>query len=133
MNEMQDWADLCDRKIGRPDFHPVNSVKAMRGCIVALEQGKLIEFARGCFQAYWSRLEDISSDKVLSAICKEAGIDSDKLLTKIAVQDYKDQLRANTDELIARGGYGSPTFFIDSDDMYFGNDRIPLVEKKLSN
>lgn len=132
MKDMQDWANLCEIKIGWPDFHPVNSIKAMRGCIVALEQGKLIEFARACFQAYWSRLEDISSDKVLIAICNEVGIDSNALLTKIAVQDYKDQLRANTDELIARGGYGSPTFFIDNDDMYFGNDRIPLVEKTLS-
>ena len=42
-------------------------------------------------------------------------------------QQYKDLLRQNTDELIARGGYGSPTLFIDGDDMYFGNDRLELV------
>jgi 2-hydroxychromene-2-carboxylate isomerase len=40
-------------------------------------------------------------------------------------------LRHSTDELIARGGYGSPTMFINRDDMYFGNDRLPLVEFRL--
>ncbi|MCB1708709.1 MAG: DsbA family protein, partial [Halioglobus sp.] len=43
----------------------------------------------------------------------------------------KDRLRANTDELIGRGGFGSPTIFINGDDMYFGNDRLPLVEHRL--
>ena len=38
----------------------------------------------------------------------------------------KDQLKANTDEAIRRGAFGSPTFFV-GDDMYFGNDRLPLV------
>ncbi|MDE0931831.1 MAG: hypothetical protein OSA77_14140 [Halioglobus sp.] len=40
-------------------------------------------------------------------------------------------MRQNTDELIARGGYGSPTLFIDGDDMYFGNDRLELVGSRL--
>ena len=44
---------------------------------------------------------------------------------------YKDKLRANTDELIARGGFGSPTMFVDGDDMYFGNDRLVLVRERL--
>ena len=38
-----------------------------------------------------------------------------------------DLLKANTDAVIARGGFGSPTFFVGGDDMYFGNDRMPLV------
>ncbi|MGZ3404022.1 MAG: DsbA family protein, partial [Phenylobacterium sp.] len=45
----------------------------------------------------------------------------------IAQGAVKDQLRANTEELIARGGFGSPTIFVGGDDMYFGNDRLPLV------
>ena len=43
----------------------------------------------------------------------------------------KARLRATTDELIARGGYGSPTMFVDKDDMYFGNDQLPIVEAAL--
>jgi len=40
-------------------------------------------------------------------------------------------LRNNTEELIDRGGFGSPTMFLDGDDMYFGNDRLALIEAKL--
>ena len=132
MKDLQDWARYCELTINWPDFHPVNSVKAMRGCIVALEQDRLIDFARGCFQAYWGELEDISQDDVLANIAVAANIDESLLLNSIQQTDIKDQLRANTDELIARGGYGSPTFFINGDDMYFGNDRIPLIEHALS-
>ena len=132
MKDLQDWARFCELTINWPDFHPVNSVKAMRGCIVAQEQDRLIDFARGCFQAYWGELEDISQDDVLANIAVAANIDETLLLNRIQQTEIKNQLRANTDELIARGGYGSPTFFINGDDMYFGNDRIPLIEHALS-
>lgn len=131
MKDLKNWADYCDLKIGWPDFHPVNSVKAMRGCFVALEQDKLVDYARAVFKAYWTELRDISSNSVLLEICTEVGLDGNDVLEKIGQQVYKDQLRTATDELIARGGYGSPTFFINNDDMYFGNDRIPLIEHAL--
>ena len=50
---------------------------------------------------------------------------------EIKKQNTKDLLRSNTDELINRGGFGSPTIFINGDDMYFGNDRMELVRKKI--
>ena len=33
----------------------------------------------------------------------------------------------------ARGGYGSPTIFVDTAKMYFGNDQLPLVEFALKD
>jgi len=69
---------------------------------------------------------------VLSEVCKRVGVDPQKLLTGIAQQSIKDQLKANTDEVMARGGFGSPTIFIDKSDMYFGNDRLPLVRDALA-
>ena len=57
--------------------------------------------------------------------------DSDALAAACYNDTYKAALRANTDDVIARGGYGSPTLFINGDDMYFGNDRLPLVEARL--
>ena len=46
-------------------------------------------------------------------------------------QEYKDQIRANTDDVIERGGFGTPTMFVDGDSMFFGNDRLVLVEEEL--
>jgi len=51
---------------------------------------------------------------------------------RIARPAIKAQLKANTEELIARGGFGSPTMFVDGTDMYFGNDALPLVRAALT-
>ena len=52
-----------------------------------------------------------------------------EFLAGIEQQPIKDKLRATTQELIDRGGYGSPTMFVGGDDMYFGNDRMPLIRE----
>jgi 2-hydroxychromene-2-carboxylate isomerase len=59
------------------------------------------------------------------------GLDREAFLAAIAKPEVKQRLRANTDELVARGGFGSPTMFVGGDDMYFGNDRLPLVREAL--
>ncbi len=125
--DLQDWARLAGLTIVAPTVFPVNSVKAMRGCVWLAPQGRMAEFARATFEAYWGRDEDISQDEVLAGVCKRAGVDAQALFAAIARQEIKDALRANADELMARGGFGSPTMFVDGEDMYFGNDRLPLV------
>jgi len=125
--DLQDWARLAGLTIGSPAVFPVNSVKVMRGCILLDAQGLLVPFARAVFEAYWGRGEDISQDAVVRTLCAQVGVDADGLLAGIARQDVKDQLRANTEEVMRRGGFGSPTIFVGGDDMYFGNDRMPVI------
>jgi 2-hydroxychromene-2-carboxylate isomerase len=130
--DLQDWARVAALKIKMPpSVFPVNSVKVMRGCIVLEPEGKLIDFARAAFQAYWSEDKDISKDDVIAEICARAKVDAPALFAAIAEPGPKDQLRANTDEVMARGGFGSPTIFVNGADMYFGNDRLPLVRAAL--
>ena len=50
---------------------------------------------------------------------------------RIAQPEYKERLRVTTEELAARGGFGSPTLFLNGDDMYFGNDRLGLIAQRL--
>ena len=131
LKDMQDWSREAGLKIVMPPrIFPVNSVKAMRGCLWLAPQGKLPAFAQAVFEAYWAREEDISQDAVLLAICAQLGIDGDAFLAGIADSAIKQQLKDNTDEVIRRGGFGSPTIFV-GDDMYFGNDRLPLVRLAL--
>ena len=128
--DLQDWARSAGLTINMPPtVFPVNSVKAMRGCIW-LEQGKLVEFARAVFEAYWGDDKDISQDAVLTEVCARVGVDP-RIFAGIGDQAIKDQLKANTDEVMARGGFGSPTIFVDKSDMYFGNDRLPLIREAL--
>jgi 2-hydroxychromene-2-carboxylate isomerase len=132
VKDLADWARSYGIRIGAPPVFPVNSVKAMRGALVAGDHGRLPEYARAVFESYWGDLEDISQDEVLRRIAERVGLDWQELSSQIASQEYKDRLRANTDELIGRGGFGSPTLFVDGDDMYFGNDRLPLVREALA-
>jgi len=132
LKDMQDWARQAGLAIKfPPSVFPVNSVKAMRACLVLEPQGKLVPFARAVFEAYWRDDRDISGDAVLADVCARAGADAAALLAGIARQDIKDQLKANTEELIRRGGFGSPTMFVNGTDMYFGNDRLPLLRAAL--
>jgi 2-hydroxychromene-2-carboxylate isomerase len=128
--DVTDWARSAGLAIKmRPTVFPVNSVKAMRGCIWL---GKdVVPFARAVFEIYWGEDQDISQDAVLTEVCKRVGIDPQKFFVGISEQATKDHLKANTDEVIARGGFGSPTIFVDKTDMYFGNDRLPLVREAL--
>jgi 2-hydroxychromene-2-carboxylate isomerase len=130
--DLRDWAAYTGVTIGAPKVFPVNSVKAMRGAFVALEEGCLVPYARRVFHHYWTELEDISQDVVLRDIVIACGMDADVYFEKVGSAPYKERLRLNTDELVNRGGFGSPTFFLDGDDMYFGNDRLPLIEAKLA-
>ena len=129
--DLQDWAHYVGVSIGQPPVFPVNSVKAMRGAFVALEHGCLEAYARRVFHRYWGDLADISQDDVLTGIVSACSLPVEEFFDKIAATVYKDRLRINTEELINRGGFGSPTMFLDGDDMYFGNDRLPLIEAKL--
>jgi 2-hydroxychromene-2-carboxylate isomerase len=130
--DLTDWARHQNLDIRfPPSVFPVNSVKVMRGCIVCQEEGKLVPYARAAFRSYWGEDKDISQDLVVRQICAEVGLDADDHLARIAEPAVKDQLRANTEELIERGGFGTPTIFVGGSDMYFGNDRMPFVKAAL--
>jgi 2-hydroxychromene-2-carboxylate isomerase len=131
VKDLADWTRFCGLRIGQPKVFPVNSVRAMRGCLVAEEHGRLVPFARTVFETYWGDLEDISQPDVLRHVAGRAGLDPTELLAKVEEPTYKERLRANTDELIARGGFGSPSMFVGGEDFYFGNDRLELVRAAL--
>ncbi len=99
----------------------------MRAYIALEPEGKLIDFAQATFEIYWGENQDISQDAVLTQVCERVDVDATHLFEKIAEPAIKEQLRLNTEEVIQRGGFGSPTIFVNGDDLYFGNDRMPLV------
>ena len=130
--DLQDWARHRGIEIGWPEVFPVNSVKAMRGAFVAIEEGCIGAYARRVFETYWGELRDISQDEVMAEIVNSVGLDGEKFFGKIQSPEYKARLRDNTEELIERGGYGTPTMFVNDNDMYFGQDRLVLVQEALA-
>ena len=131
---LKDWAALAGVPMHFPSpWHPVRSVHAMRACTaLADDQEALHRFAKGCFDAYFGPDQrNLDDPNVLSAIASNRGLDGPALIAQTQDQEVKDRLRTSTEELIERGGYGSPTIFVNGDDMYFGNDQLPLVERAI--
>ncbi|MBJ7499023.1 MAG: 2-hydroxychromene-2-carboxylate isomerase [Sphingopyxis sp.] len=130
---LKDWARLAAVPMNFPsEWHPAKSIAAMRFCCVIEEdQAALVRFARGAFASYFDRQENLDDPDVLVAVANAEGLDGTAIAAAAGSDAMKARLRANTDEVVARGGYGSPTIFVDGDDMYFGNDQLPLVEAAL--
>ena len=131
LKDLADWARLYGlRIVFPPKVFPVNSVKCMRGALFALDEGKLVPYATAAFEAYWSDDRDIAERRYWPR-SPPRGLERQRFFAAIETGSCKARLRANTDELIARGGFGSPTMFVGGS-MFFGNDRLPLVKAALA-
>ena len=72
------WSRIRGISISFPEVFPVNSVKAMRGCLFANKESKLAEFANNVFQAYWSEGKDISQEELLLGIAKNSNLNTEE-------------------------------------------------------
>ncbi len=130
---LADWARLADVSMNFPSvYHPAKSVNAMRmACALEGDQAALRAFTTAAFESYFGAQENLDDPDVLVAVADAAGLDGAAIRAASVTDENKLRLRGNTDELVARGGYGSPTIFVDGTDMYFGNDQLSLVEAAL--
>ncbi len=129
---LYDWAALAGVTMSFPGPHfPLRSVHAMRFCCLLEDDPPALErFAEAGFEAYYTRQENLDDPAVLVAVADAAGFDGEALRARSTEQPTKDHLRANTDEAIARGAFGSPSIFVPfegGERLYFGNDQLPLV------
>ena len=131
--DLKDWSLIRGITLNWPDVFPVNSVKAMRGVFFALERNKVSEYVESVFYSYWTNNLDISLDEVLVKIIEELGWSSEEFISFINLESTKEALKLNTEELAQRGGFGSPTMFVDNENMFFGNDRLNLIEELLNH
>ena len=112
-----------------PHF-PVNTLKAMRGAVVAESQGILPRYTDAVFAGMWRDGEKMDDDAVLARVLGAAGIDPARLLPRIAEDAVKQTLKSYTEAAVKRGVFGAPTFFVDGE-MFFGQDRLDFVEDAL--
>jgi 2-hydroxychromene-2-carboxylate isomerase len=131
---LKEWARLAGLRMNFPsEFHPVKSVHAMRFCCALEEQPEdLASFSEAAFEAYFGDARNIDDPAVLEDVANACGCDGAALRAASGSDEVKARLRANTDEAIARGAYGSPTIFVDGAFMYFGNDQLPLVMQRIA-
>lgn len=134
--DMRDWARRLGIRIDRPPVYggasrQLDSMRALRGGLIAKEAGKLQPYTRAVYELYWHELEDVSRAEVLAKAARKAGLDMGEWERRLDDEALTAELTRTADELIERGGFGVPTFFVNGDDMYFGNDRLEFVREAL--
>ena len=125
--DLQDWANYCNVVI-KPMENIDHKVSMAASRVVAHAEGEglIKEYSEEVFKAFFSDSKDISDKNVLLAISEKIGLNGN-------FEDYLDDhsldltIEENSKELAQRGGYGSPTMFVENQ-MFFGNDRMNLVE-----
>jgi len=126
--DLQDWASYCslDIKEHKNLDHRV-SLKASKGAFAAIAENTIFEYSAQVFKAFFSDMADIADSEILVEIAKQLDMDIDNFRMTIEGEQNYEAILKNTNELIDKGGYGSPTMIIE-DQMFFGNDRMNLVE-----
>jgi 2-hydroxychromene-2-carboxylate isomerase len=103
---------------------------ALRGALVAQEQGTNDVYNRAIFSAFWSEAVDVNDRALLAARLDAEGLDGKALLETADQPEYGELLEKNTELAAGRGVFGSPTFIV-GDDHFFGNDRLGFLEERL--
>jgi len=110
-------------------FFPVNTLLIMRGAVAAKLAGVSARYVEAMFRGMWAAPKKLDDPEVVRAALAEAGLDS-ALLARTQEAEVKDRLLKNTEASVARGTFGSPTFFV-GDEIFFGKDRLGEVEEEI--
>jgi 2-hydroxychromene-2-carboxylate isomerase len=121
------WAEHWGVPFRFPSRFPMSTVKALRAWI-ALPEERRPAFLHATFRAYWGEDRDISDEATLRTLIGEG---ADDVLAKCVTKEIKDALFAGTQRAIDAGVFGAPTWIVDGEDLYWGQDRITLVERAL--
>ena len=114
----------------RNPFFPINTLKLMRGAVVAEEDGFLERYSDVVFSAMWRDGLDMGEEEVFAGMLRTGGIDERHVLTRINDDGVKSKLKSYTEAAARRGVFGAPTFFV-GEEMFFGQDRLDFVEDAL--
>jgi len=127
--DLDRWASHWGAPLVFPSRFPMNTIKPLR-MVLSLPVASRPALIDRVFRAYWAEDQDIAHDETLKQLAADAGQDGAALLRAVADVAVKDALKATTDEARSRGVCGAPTFAV-GDELYWGQDRIGMVEARL--
>jgi len=126
------WADFLDLPLLEDPPAAADSRSCMLACVTAGRWGLAEAFAREAMHDAFALGRDLGDRAVLADIWRQTEL-ADGLLEDCLVRaDVAAELEANAVELMARGGFGVPSFLV-GDAIYFGNDAVPLVERAVGD
>jgi 2-hydroxychromene-2-carboxylate isomerase len=109
-------------------FFPVNTLLIMRGAVAAELDGIFERYIDEVFRHMWAEPKKMDDPEVVRAALEQSGLDAARLLARAQEPEVKDRLLKNTQASVARGTFGSPTFFV-GEEIFFGKDRLRDVEE----
>ncbi len=110
-----------------PHF-PINTLTLMRGAAACAPGAELERYLGAIFSAMWAQAQNLGDPEVVRSVLTTAGIDADDIFARVQTPEVKQALVATTEEAVRRGVFGAPTFFV-GPEMFFGQDRLAMVEK----
>lgn len=113
-----------------PHF-PVNTLQVMRGAIAARREGCFERYIDEVYRLMWSDPKKMDDAAVVRTELERAGLPAEALIAGSQDPDVKQELIANTENSVARGVFGSPSFFV-GDELFFGKDSLEDVEAEIS-
>jgi 2-hydroxychromene-2-carboxylate isomerase len=111
-------------------FFPVNTLMLMRGVVAAEFEGLFEPYFRAAYHHMWVEPKKMDDPQIFRDAFLSSGIDIDRLIARAQQDDVKKKLIDNTQNAVARGEFGSPTFFV-GDEMFFGKDKLREVEDEI--
>lgn len=127
LRDLHDWASYLGVPFVFNTTFPLNSIKALR-VYLALPPERQAAFRDATFRAAWGENRDIGDEAVIRSLI---GDDADAILARTNDPEVKQALFAATDRAVAAGVFGAPTWIVDEQQLFFGQDRLPLVEHAL--
>jgi 2-hydroxychromene-2-carboxylate isomerase len=122
--DMQRWATLYGVPLRMPAEHPMRTVEALRATLVAGCDRRVID---GFFRAYWVEGRPPSDPATMRDVLRAAGHDAEAVRARIADPSVKEDLKKRTDEALSLGIFGVPSYVVDGDTLYWGQDRAHFV------
>ena len=113
-----------------PHF-PVNTLALMRMAVAAQEKGVLMPYVDAAFHHMWEEPKKMDDPEVIRAALLESGLDAGGLIAAAQTAEVKQRLMANTEEAVAHGVFGSPSFLV-GEELFFGKDRLRDVEDEIA-
>ncbi|KAF0804669.1 hypothetical protein A167_03665 [Alcanivorax sp. S71-1-4] len=112
-----------------PNF-PINTLPLMRGAVGYLDTPQFDAYMKAVYEAMWVTQKNMGQAEVIASVLAEAGLDVADFQQRIGDEQVKAGLKTFTEEAVARGAFGAPTFFVNGE-MFFGQDRLDFVAEAL--
>jgi len=113
-----------------PPSHPFNPLLGLRVASLAFEPAVRERVVDRLYDATWGGGPGIEEPSVVAAALDEIGLDGRALVEQASTPDAKQRVRRATEEAIAAGVFGVPSFLVDGE-LFWGDDAFEDMHAKL--